>query len=170
MLDQLPALRRQVDHQLSAVILLPFALHPSVLFKIVHHQRNISAASQKLLPEGVLAHWPEVQQCFEHSKLPQGQAAELELSAHSSKQGISSSRQIDVRIERPQRIPPSFIMRWHTIQLSQLSHAASSDASQYAPAVPQHSHSFNIKRFDALPREKIPRRITVSGLAGAALR
>jgi hypothetical protein len=89
------AIWRQMDHDLSLVVLLSLAANPPVLFKVGHNERNVPATTEELFGQGLLAHRSQVEQCFQDPKLARRQSFGFKLKAHPRHQGIRCARQID---------------------------------------------------------------------------
>ena len=67
-----PPLRREVNANEAAVIALAHAPDPALFFEIVDYERHVSARSQKLLGDFVLAERAEMVQDLKSSKLAYG--------------------------------------------------------------------------------------------------
>ena len=81
-----------------AVIALAHAPDPALFLKIVDYERHVSARSQKLLRDFVLAERAEMEQDLERSKLAYGQSLRVKARCQLSGHSICGALEVDMRV------------------------------------------------------------------------
>lgn len=112
-LDQAASQWRQMNHDHAPVVFLPFAAHQRLSFKVVDDQGDIAAAPEQFFAQGPLAHWPQIEQGLQHPELPHRQSVLFDTGVQPRDQGVGCADQVDVRVERPNRLLAASVMSGH---------------------------------------------------------